>query len=177
MKFRTICLITALTAFAGGGALAQQQAGGPPAGPHGPWGPAAMHQRMEEKRAAHLRAVHDALNIRPDQEAAFSAFATAISPRGDAEGHGPDEMDGGAPDLDALTTPERLDRMAQRMIEHFETMKAAFQRRADATKALYNALDANQRRTLDALLTLRALEGEHGGHGMHDHGLGGPEGA
>ena len=173
MKNRMISVLAILAACAfGGGALAQVSSGGPPGGEHGPWGPGAMrpgmadmHQRMEERKAAHMKALHDALNIRPDQEAAFGAFASAMASGHDMDGHHADRMDGDRmhgdhEDMDNLTTPERLDRMAQRIDEHIARMRAAFQRRADAAKALYAALNPDQRRTMDALETLKATDEE-----------------
>jgi hypothetical protein len=68
--------------------------------------------------------------------------------------------------MTAMTTPERLDRMAQMMDQRETRRRAAFERRAAATKALYAALSPEQRHTLDAL---PALEG----HGDHGWGRGG----
>ena len=136
-----------------------------------------MRAHMEERRTARLHALHEALGIRPDQEAAFAAFAAAMRPpEGDRPGMHPGGMaeDRGA--LANLTTPERLDRMSQRMQEHVARRQEAFARRASATKALYSALSPGQRRTMDALPLLRggdhAGRGKGRGHGMGDHGQG-----
>jgi hypothetical protein len=127
----------------------------------------ADHQkRFEEMRARHEKAMHDILMIRPDQEAAFHAFTAALAPppMGDRDGkswrdHGPGAM--------AMTTPERLDRMAARMSER----QARFQTMAAATKTFYAALSPEQRRAFDAL---PMMMGGHGGmHGGH-RGPGGP---
>jgi hypothetical protein len=186
MKTRTLSLLGALAAFAcAGGVTAQEQGGGPPPGGAGAWGPGAMHQgmgemhqRMEERKAAHMKALHDALNIRPDQEGAFAAFAAAMASGHDADGPHGDGNGGERDDMAGLTTPERLDRMAQRMNERFARMKAAFDRRADAAKALYAVLNPDQRRTLDALQALKATDEEREGHHGQGHGrdgMGGPD--
>jgi len=136
---------------------------------------AAMRQQMEARRAERLKALHDALNIKSDQESAFAAFATAMQPPARGQ-RGPD--DGRKADLAALaalTTPERLDRMSQMMDERMARMKDAFQKREAATKALYAALSADQKRTMDALPNLARhgqLWGDRPGRGGPDHGPG-----
>jgi len=150
------------------GALAQEQPTTSPPTAHRQWDPMAMRQHMEERRAAHLKALHDALNIRPDQETAFSAFAAAIAPPPGADGHRHDHKDKGPDATEALTTPQRLDRMAQRMDDRMTHMKVAFERRAAATKALYAALNPDQQHTMDALHDLMGHGGEH--RGGHDGG-------
>jgi hypothetical protein len=126
---------------------------------HGSW---AEHGR--ERAEARARALHDILNIRPDQDAAFQAFIAAMKPPAGHEGM-PDHPD--MDEMDHLTTPERLDRMAARMADH----EAEFQRRAAAVKAFYAALTSNQQRAFDALPGMMGM-GDHGGedHGGPDHG-------
>ena len=142
-------------------AHAQDQGRPPPGnqgrpGAHG-WGdPEAMKARMEQHRQHRAQLLHDALGLRGDQESAWQAFLTETKPAGEREGH---RFQGRPEDRAQLTTPERLDRMAQRMSER----QAAFGRRAAAIKRLYAALDPRQQKTFDALQQLR-------GHGM---GMGG----
>ena len=62
------------------GALAQEQPAAPAAAASVQHDPMARRQHMEEARAARLKALHDALNIRPNQETAFSAYAAAMAP-------------------------------------------------------------------------------------------------
>jgi hypothetical protein len=160
-------------------AVASAQDQSPPPGQGGPgarhgWDPAAMKERMEARRAEHAKLLHDALSIRPDQEAAFQAFTTAMTPEPRERGQG-EHRDGARHEL---TTPERLDRMEKRMAEH----QAKFQRRAEAIKAFYAALSPEQQRTFDALGALRGHGrgghegGRMGGRGGHEgpHGQGGP---
>jgi len=165
-------------ALAGGLALtlaasASAQQGAPPpapggqAGPGRDWDPARMRARFEERRQHRQQILHDALGIRPDQEAAWQAFTTsAHRPGGD---RGPGMRHGeGQGERAELTTPERLDRMAQRMSER----QARFAQRAGAIKAFYAALDPRQQKTFDALLMSRM---GHGGR-MGGPGMMGPPG-
>jgi hypothetical protein len=136
---------------------------------------------MEARRAARLHALHDVLAIRPDQEGAFTAFAAALrsperAPGAKAEGMGADRAA-----MANMTTPERLDMMAQRMQARMGRRQERLQRRAAATKALYAALNPEQRRVMDALPLLAGGRGHGGwgkgrgmgGHGMDGHGMDG----
>jgi hypothetical protein len=130
------------------------------------WDPAQMRARMEARHAERLKALHDVLAIRPDQEGAFQAFAATMQHPPRPAGAGSRTMGGDRAAMANLTTPERLDRMAQRMQERTAKRQEAFARRAAATKALYAALGPDQRRTMDALPMLRGGHGErHGGWG------------
>lgn len=166
-------------AAAGGLALFAASSAGAQDAPPPPAAPGAlaqhggmMRERMEHMRAEHLRLLHDALDVRSDQEGAWQAFAAAMSPTPGAHERrwGPEGKDG---EHRHLTTPERLDRMQARMSEHM----AAFQRHAAAVKALYAALTPAQQRTFDALARLHAMHGgfDHDGMGMNP-GMG-PRGA
>jgi periplasmic protein CpxP/Spy len=137
----------------------------------------AQHDRwadhMREAAEAKAHALHDILNVRPDQDAAFQAMIGAMM---GGEGHhamGPD-MGHDHDDLDQMTTPQRLDRMSAKMAER----QAEFQRHADAVRAFYAVLSPDQKRAFDALTGL-IMDDHHGmgdgpmmgGHGPH----GGPE--
>ena len=167
---------------------AQDGAGGAPAAPgaeHKHWDPAAMKAHMEARHAEHVKFLHDALSIRPDQEAAFQAFVASMGHHGDRKGDmhhgmghdgmaaGGDHAQGGADARESLTTPQRLDRMQKRMAER----QARFQQHADTVKAFYAALSPEQQHTFDALMKVhgRGGEGHHHGmrgamHGMHHPG-------
>ena len=140
---------------------AQDQAPTPGSPPSAEQRAARMHDRQE----AHAKALHAILNLRPDQEAAFQAFQAAMTPQ---PGQHHEHKDRGA--VEAMTTPQRLDRMADRMAKH----QADFQRRAEAIKTFYAALGPEQQRAFDAL---RMITGGHRGmghggmgHGPMDHG-------
>jgi len=162
-----IARTSALALLAAAVALTAQAQPPAPAGARaGGFSQPQMRQLYAARHAERLRALHNALNIRPDQETAFSAFAATMGPLGPADGPrawGAPDLSGKADDMASLTTPERLDRMAQRLQDHMARERARFERRAAATKALYAVLSPDQRRTLDALPAL-------GGHG---HGRGG----
>jgi hypothetical protein len=150
-----------------GGAIAQPASPPPPpaadaAGPHHHhFDPAKMREHM----ADHLRAV---LQLQPGQDAALNAFLDSVKP--------PDAMrehhDHDAATHQALTTPERLDKMAARMDER----RARFNQVAAATKQFYAQLTPAQQKAFDSL----PLGHEHGdkggrwGHGQHG-GMGGHE--
>lgn len=183
MNMSRISALALVAVLAGGGVASAQQASAMHPEGHG-WDPAAMHQRMEARRATRLKALHDVLAIRPDQEGAFSAFAAAMTPPERAPGERAKSMDDQA--VQAMTTPERVDRMTQRMDERMARRRDAAQRGAAAAKALYAALDPAQRRVMDALPMLRGGhdgqdahrwggrgEGGMGGHGMDGHGMDG----
>jgi hypothetical protein len=187
----------ALAATIGLAMSAQAQTPPPPPPGAAPGGPAWRHdgaagrpgmgERREARRAARLKALHDVLAIRPDQESAFQTFAAAMSPepgrgawgRG-AGGWRPGEREGDKPvaSREAASTPERLDLMLKRFDEREARMRAAIERRATATKALYAALSPEQQRTLDALPRLSGRGAWGGPEGMRggrmDHGPGGP---
>ena len=134
--------------------------------PGSTWAPGSQLVH-EAREAAHLKALHDALNIRPDQEGAFQAFAASMRP-GD-RGPGPEGMEHRSQDAAGMTTPERLDATSRMMDEHMARMRERFQRHATAIKALYAVLSPEQRRTLDALPDLMG-HGMGMGMGMGHHG-------
>ena len=157
-------------------ASASAQLGPPPpppgAGPAGrQWDLSEMRARFEERRQQRQQVLHDALGLRPDQDGAWEAFlATEHRPDGE-RGPGMRHREGEDGQRGELSTPQRLDRMAQRMSER----QARFAQRADAIKRFYATLDPRQQKTFDAL----AME-EHGhgmgGFGGHGHGHMGPGG-
>jgi protein CpxP len=102
--------------------------------------PAKM-EAMVAKRNAALKAQ---LKITPEQEGAWTAYTTATKP--------PSKMDHKRPDreeLAKLTTPERIDKMRALRDQHHKDMQAAMDRRDDATKTFYAALNAEQKKTFD----------------------------
>lgn len=84
--------------------------------------------------------LHAMLHIRPDQEAAWSAFRAASQPQ-------PSEIQAmqGAQTLAPLSTPRRLDRIEAML----NTQLTVFHRQATATRALYATLTPDQKRTFD----------------------------
>jgi Spy/CpxP family protein refolding chaperone len=139
----------------------------PPPAAHGHrFGGPDMAGRFQEREARHIKALHDLLEIRSDQEAAFQAFATALKRQ-------PSEKppEAAAPDgMGALTTPERLDRIAKMMADREARRRERFDRVSGAVKSLYAALSPEQKRAFDALPALVGPGfglGGHMGHGGH----------
>lgn len=157
--FRVLASLAALSsaAFVASASLAEPSAEGaaPPAGMAEHW---AEHKR--EHVEAKAKALRDILNLRPDQEPAFQAFLASMKPLEDRE-EKHEARDEAA--TAALTTPERLDRMAARMAEH----QAAFQRHIDAVKRFYAVLSPEQQRAFDAAAGMMM--------GMRHHEKDGPE--
>lgn len=160
----------AATLLVGGAALAQSAPPPPPgaAGPHGAM--EAMREHRAHHGAAMLKAVHDVLNIRPEQEQAFTAFAASMHPEhapGGPEGWAKDRegwkghADSG-PEAAPMSAPERADAMLKRFDERTSHMREALARHAEAVKTFYAVLSPEQRRTFDTLPLLM-------GHGAMGH--------
>jgi hypothetical protein len=154
----------------GGAALVQAATPATPA-PGAPAASSAAHpgwQAMREQRQARhaerAKLLRDALNLKPAQEKAWTTFQAAMQP---PAGMGPrgDRMNPQA--KQAMTTPQRLDRMADMMARR----QAMFAERAKTVKTFYAVLDSAQQRTFDAF-TARGM----GGMGMMGHGRRGHRG-
>ena len=139
-------------------------------GPGGGPGPMAMRPghpgMMQEQHRAHMqqrRAQREArlkqiLQITPAQDSAWNAWTAARRPA-DMQRPNPGE-------LAQLPTPERIDRMRA-----LRTARSAeMDRRSDATKVFYAALNPSQQKAFDALTARRwdrGMGGRHGGWGHH----------
>ncbi|TFZ02115.1 hypothetical protein EZ216_11975 [Ramlibacter humi] len=110
--------------------------------------PAKRAERVN-KRLADLK---QKLKIAPNQESAWTTFANAMQPP--AAGQRPDR---GA--LANLSTPDRIDHMRAMR----DQRNAEMDRRADATKAFYAQLNADQKKTFDNE-TARMFNRGPGGH-------------
>lgn len=110
-----------------------------------------------ERHSAELKA---RLQLRADQEAAWTAFNDAVRPPAQPPSH-PDRAE-----LAQLSTPERLDRLEKL----HQQREQAMSQRHQATKTFYAALDAEQKKVFDTE-TQRLMEHRPGaGHGMpHPH--------
>jgi hypothetical protein len=134
---------------------------------HGPDGP-RMHEMMEKHREAAAHDLHTILNIRPDQEAAFSAFEASMTPPPREE-----KMKHDHAAMTAMTTPQKLDMMQARMTKHLERM----QTRIAAVKTFYAALSPQQQQVFDALHRMHGggrwggRRGGDGGAPWGGHGL------
>ena len=107
-----------------------------------------MKKRMEKLKTD--------LKLTPAQAAVWTTYTEAMKP-GERPARG---------DRDAfakLTTPQRIDKMREMRAKR----DAEMDRRADATKAFYGQLDAEQKKTFDAAsLRMHHQRGEHH-HGHH----------
>lgn len=96
---------------------------------------AAERQKMfEEFKQRREQRLHDILQIKPAQEAAFKTFVSSVGSKPRGEGRAEPKQ---------LTTTERLDRMSQRLAEA--------QGRITATRAFYTALSPEQRKAFDEI--------------------------
>lgn len=175
-SFKRIILAGLLCASAGLG-MAQP---GPAAGPAGPgpraegmgrYDPARMQARMDQRLAA-LKAK---LQITAEQEAAWTAFTTAVKPKPSTVMA---NMAATHAELDKLPTPERLDRMRALRTQRVTEMNLLMDQRAEATKTFYAALTPAQKKVFDEQFS-RAT-GRYGDHHMgpmgpmgHMGGMGG----
>lgn len=112
-----------------------------------------MQKRMQE-RMAKLKAD---LKLNPAQEAAWTTYTNAMKP---GERPAPGDREAFA----KLTTPERIDKMREMRAKR----NAEMDRRAEATKAFYAQLNAEQKKTFDAA-TLR-MHHQRGDHYQGHHG-------
>lgn len=137
VQLRKRMLAAALIAsVAGITAVAQAQ---PPTGAAGMHGRHHDPARMTERINQRLADLKEKVKVTPAQEAAWSRFANAMQPPAQRQ----------RPDREAIagmSTPDRIDHM--RALR--EQRNADMDRRAEATKAFYAELDAEQKKTFDA---------------------------
>jgi hypothetical protein len=121
--------------------------------------PAEMRARMSE----HLRSV---LQLQPSQGAALDAYLDALRPPRGERGHTDGERGGG--EMQHLTTPERLDRMAARLDERRARMLGVIA----ATRQFYAQLSPAQQKAFDDLapMMMGHMGHEMGGRGAEGHG-------
>jgi Spy/CpxP family protein refolding chaperone len=165
MKSISLALAAALS-LAAGASFAQTP---PPAAGQTPPAEGRHGQRLDPAQMAerHAQRLRDALQLRPEQEPALRALMAALQPPPGER----DRMRQDRHDMGRLTTPERLDRMAQRMNEH----AARFRQHADAIKRFYAQLTPAQQKAFDAMPMMgMGGPGMHGGRGMGQHGGRGP---
>lgn len=141
-SFRPLLLAAALTAVFGV-ARAQPPEGGPDGG---------GRERFEQRRAERTQALHAALQLRPDQEADWTAYQAAAAP---------EPRDAAPP---PATAPERADAAVARAQARLE----AERRRAAALKAFYARLSPAQRQAFDAAEAVGP--GRSGGYGRRGEG-------
>ena len=111
---------------------------------------AQMERRMTERK----KDLATVLRLRPDQMAALDALIASQGPRPPMQdlGRSPWVQPGPSPAPGAtLTTPQRLDRQAQRD----QARQQMMQQRAQSLRTFYAALSPDQQQVFDALTRLR----------------------
>jgi protein CpxP len=145
--------------LAGSGILAASSFAMTAVGPEGKSGCEArhgqhIHAKWEERRAEHLSELKGKLELKPEQEAAWSAFANASQQglrsmsRDRQARHG---------EFEKLNTPQRLDRM----LAISDARHARLAERAEVIKAFYDQLTPGQQGVFDA----EAMPNRRGDHG------------
>ena len=139
-------------------------------GPHG--GPQAQRgvhrgdramspERMQQHMARRAADLKSRLKIEPAQESAWTSFTEAMKPPADMM----QRRQAIRAEMQTLTTPERIDRMRTLRTERQSRMD----KRGDAVKTFYAALNAEQKKIFDTRPTMQGRSGHGGKHGRH-HG-------
>lgn len=119
---------------------------------HGRMDPAKMQAHMAARQAA-LKAK---LNLNAAQDGAWNDYLATMQPPANAMmGKSRAERRKMFDDLKAMTTPERLDRMAAMQSER----AAQMQKRNQATRNFYDTLTAEQQKVFDANTMMGAARG------------------
>lgn len=134
-------------------------------------------EHLQARRAAHQEALKAKLQLTPEQEPAWLAFTARM----DAGRSLQRPANGERVDWSKLSTPERLDKMQERMAAR----QAAMSQRFDAIKSFYAALSPEQQKVFDSHPAGRHMgahprtgmkgEGQHRhrhGHHHQHHGMG-----
>jgi periplasmic protein CpxP/Spy len=130
---------------------------------------AASPERMQQHMAQRAAALKAQLKIEPAQESAWTTFIDSMKPSADAFKRRQEIR----AEMQKLTTPERVDRMRVLRTER----QARMDKRGDAVKTFYAALNAEQKKTFDSRPMMQGRGGhggkqggEHGGHRGRMHG-------
>ncbi|MDZ4369991.1 MAG: Spy/CpxP family protein refolding chaperone, partial [Phenylobacterium sp.] len=142
---RHIALAAAAVGLIATTAVAQPAPGAAPGARSAP--SAEMQARRDAARKQRTDDLRAILRLRPDQEPALAAYLAAQAPQRRGPGMTARPEPGAAP----LTTPQRLDRMAQRTAE----MNRRHDARRKAVETFYAALAPDQQRAFDALQRLQ----------------------
>lgn len=145
--------------LAGSGILAASSFAMTAGGPEGKIGCEArhgqhIHAKWEERHAEHLSELKAKLDLKPEQEAAWSAFSSVSQPGTRSTGRDRQAM---LEKLDKLNTPQRLDRM----LAQADARRARLAGRAEVIKAFYAQLTAEQQGVFDA----ESMPNRHRDHG------------
>lgn len=120
--------------------------GYPQGGRHwGPHGGRMDPARIDAYVAKRNAALKTRLKITAAQESAWTAYTAAMKPPATALDRRADRAE-----LDKLSTPERIDKMRSLRTQQLADMNATLDQRDEATKTLYAALNAEQKKVFDA---------------------------
>ena len=127
--------VAAVPAFAwNGGCMGPGPMGGPMGGKSG-------DGRFAERMKLHQQRLHLALKLRPEQEAAWNTFQESHPFASGGPAHT------SPPDLEALTAPERAEKMLEWQKQHQDAMS----KHVVALKAFYAQLSPEQKKTFDEM--------------------------
>ena len=154
-KRTTLWLTTALMTLLTGHASAQNS---PPKDDAIKPGMHAMHDKDGEhpgiRMKHHMQRLKTELKLSPEQEPAWAAMASAITPP--SRPPRPDRAE-----MEKLSMPERLDKMKQLMTQHHEARVAEMDKHAAAVKTFYAVLTPEQKKTFDAKAMPAWMHGPH----------------
>lgn len=157
---RALALAVILAAAAPAAASYAQTAGPAPAGA----GPHDHRQMMDPAQRAQHRAerLRAALQLRPEQEPALTAYVQALQPPAGAR----EARKARRGEMAAMTTPQRIEAMRKGM----EMRRTRFDQHAQATLRFYAQLSPAQQKAFDAMVPQRGGKGMRGGRRGMDHG-------
>jgi len=141
MKLHSIVIATGL--LIGLNAMAQTSPSPPADAPvsaaHEGWPMKKMHDMMMKRHTRHMEELKASLQLKPEQEAAWTTFASSMKPQSMNMRPVP------AAEFEKLTTPERIDKMQALLTQHHNAM----QKRGEAAKTFYASLSDEQKKTFD----------------------------
>jgi len=118
----------------------------------------AMHDKDDEhmgnRMKHHMQKLKIELKLTPEQEPAWAAMASAMTPT--ARPPRPDRAE-----MEKLSMPERLDKMKQIMSQHHDARMAEMDKHAAAVKTFYAVLTPEQKKTFDAKAIPGWMHGPH----------------
>jgi protein CpxP len=100
-------------------------------------------EHMGMRMRLHMQKLKAELKLAPEQEPAWAALASALTPP--TRPPRPDRAQ-----MEKLSMPERLDKMKQVMAQHHEARAAEMDKHITAVKTFYAALTPEQKKTFDA---------------------------
>ncbi len=116
-------------------------------------------ERMEKMHERRQTLLHDSLQLTAEQEKAWTKFVA--SEKEMRPGKRPEPQD-----LENMTTPQRMEKMLERMRER----EARMSKLLSAVKEFYGVLTPKQKKIFDEFMPLHEGGGRHGG-GMHGEGM------